>query len=139
MLLKKLYITLRAKTLGSHIVSRAKFDLKTGMTKEWQHIDMPRNTINISTLTLGDVVHVFNGSTTAGGFYVTTLDAKTFTKISDYMLVDQNTNPWGWDMRKICASPLVEGDDLMLTYLSNFKVGLATMDLNNLPSGNKIP
>jgi len=94
----KLYITLRAKTLGSHIVSRAKFDLKTGMTKEWQHIDMPRNTINIYTLTLGDVVNVFKGSKTAGGFYVTTLDANTFTIISDFILVDQNKNPWEWDM-----------------------------------------
>lgn len=134
-----LYLAVRSRYLGGrNIVSRAKFDLETAMTSEWQHADMPRVTVNISTLTLDDVVYVFNGKTTAGGIYVTTFNAKTFTKISDHMLFDPDNNSWGWDLFKVCASPLVVGDKLMLTYLADFKIGLATMELKDLPSNGRI-
>ena len=54
------------------------------------------------------------------------------------MLVDPNHNPWRWDMRKICASPYIDGDRVMLSYsgytnTNNLKIGLCTMDVKNLP------
>ena len=134
----ELYITVRARNIVRNIVSRAKFDIRTGMTTEWKHIELPHDPINVSTITLNKAIHLFHGTTTGSGFYIKTLDAKTFTTSSDFMLVDPDHNPWGWDMRKICASPYIDGNRIMFSYLgytnsNNLKIGLCTMDLKNLP------
>ena len=64
---------------------------------------MPHDPVNVSTITLNNAIYLFYGTTTASGFYVKTLDAKTFTTkdgIANFIFWIQDNIGKKYDERK---------------------------------------
>jgi hypothetical protein len=131
-----LFLTVRSRPPGRNLVSRARFDPTTGHCTGWQHADLPRTSINVASVTNDGMYHVFHSYTVGAGLYVSTFDAETLSPISDVMLVDSSVNPWGWDMRKVCASPGRIGDELIVLYTATNGIGRAVLALDELRTAN---
>jgi hypothetical protein len=131
-----LFLTVRSRPPGRNVVSRASFDPETGHCTDWQHANLPRTSINVASVTNDGMYHVFHSYTVGAGLYVSTFEAETMEPISDVMLVDSSVNPWGWDMRKVCASPERVGEELVVLYTATNGIGRAVLALDELRGAN---
>jgi hypothetical protein len=124
---------IRAKVGVQSYISRASFDPQRGTLRDWRHLALAINPINIGIVTVEDLSFVFCGRTVAGGFYVACVGAANLALRKLIMLCgDDSHDEWGWDFRKICPSPLVRSGELIILYLSDFKIGRATMPVARL-------